>query len=191
MSQLCPVARCFNYSSIRSKASFFPFSELIFHSVCSRCMAPLLLTSPKSLVSGFAIKPDALCMRLRLGRRVQWRPRQLASLAASSGGVDGKLICWKLTSRCRLAVQEQMRWWDRSVQVHHEPCLINTDRMTVVTVSVLVRCRTFSSKDLFLTCNMTLFYDNSFNLELLMLSWENLTMMPPVITKSYLRSAAL
>lgn len=31
-------------------------------------MAPLLLTSPKSLVSGFAIKPDALCMRLRLSR---------------------------------------------------------------------------------------------------------------------------
>lgn len=98
MSQLCPVARRFNYSSIRSKAPFFPSSELIFHSVCSRCMAPLLLTSPKSLVSGFAIKPDALCMRLRLSRHTQQRPQQLVNELASSGGVDGKLICWKWSS---------------------------------------------------------------------------------------------
>lgn len=92
-------------------------------------MAPLLLTSPKSLVSGFAIKPDALCMRPRLRRRVQWRPRQLASLAASSGGRGWEINLLEINFSLSSGSSEQMRWWDRSVQVHYEPCLINTDRI--------------------------------------------------------------
>jgi len=46
-------------------------------------MVPLLLTSPKSLVSGFAIKPAALFIR----------PNSVDS-ALSSGGLHEKLI-WR------------------------------------------------------------------------------------------------
>lgn len=131
MSQLCPVARRFNYSSIRSKAPFFPSSELIFHSVCSRCMAPLLLTSPKSLVSGFAIKPDALCMRLRLSRHTQQRPQQLVNELASSGGVDGKLICWK--------------WSSLSLSLFFSPSLSPSERRSTVSAERSVVCVTPSA----------------------------------------------
>lgn len=76
-------------------------------------MAPLLLTSPKSLVSGFAIKPDALCMRLWLSRHTQQRPQRLVNELAGSGGVDVKLICCKWSSPSRFLSLCCLAGWNR------------------------------------------------------------------------------